>query len=57
MNSLTTTITIDEMIVVGNNAWNPNANAFIVGFNVKSNSDITPTTTAAIAPCAVAFFQ
>ena len=56
MNLLTTTITIDEMIVVGNNAWNPNANAFIVGFNVKSNSDITHTTTAAIAPCAVAFF-
>ena len=45
------------MIVVGNNAWNPKASAFTDGFKVKSNNEITPVTTAAIAPIVVAFFQ
>ena len=44
-------------MVVGNNAWKPIANALTDGFSVKSNSEIIPTITDAIAPFAVAFFQ
>lgn len=48
-------IVTEPKIVAGNNAWNPNANAFTSGTNVNARSAITPTTIDAIAPVAVDF--
>ena len=50
-------IVTEPKIVAGNNAWNPNANAFTSGTSVNARSAITPTTIEAIAPAAVDFFQ